>query len=77
MRDLFPGVKMLTWFLHKFLGIARAFERPVDVSVDKWKEINLPFTKQQQFNGLRFCILIQRNRLIAPKKGIDNSPANL
>jgi len=49
----------------------------VDVPVEKWKTINLPFIKQQRFNELRFRFLILRNRRIAPKKGIDNLQANL
>jgi len=49
----------------------------VDVRVEKWKTINLPFIKLQQFNELRSCYLMRRNRPIAPKKGIDNLQANL
>jgi hypothetical protein len=49
----------------------------VHVAVEKWKTINLPFIKQQQFNGLRFRFLIRRNLRIAPKKGIDNLQASL
>jgi len=49
----------------------------VDVRVEKWKTINLPFIKRQQFNGLRFRFLMRRNWPIAPKKGIDNLQANL
>ncbi len=48
-----------------------------DVPVQKWEKINLPFIKPQQFNGLRFWVLIHRRRPIAPKRGIDNFPANL
>jgi hypothetical protein len=49
----------------------------VDVAVEKWKEFNLPFIKQQVFNGLRFWILIHRNRPIALKTGIDSLRATL
>jgi hypothetical protein len=49
----------------------------VDVAVEKWKTTNLPFIKQQRFNGLRLRFLDLRKRLIAPKKGIDNLQANL
>jgi hypothetical protein len=49
----------------------------VDVAVEKGKTINLPFIKQQRFNGLRFQFLMRCNRLIAPKKGIDNLQATL
>jgi hypothetical protein len=44
----------------------------VDVNVENWKELNLPFIKERRFNGLRFWILMERSRAIAPKKGIDN-----
>jgi hypothetical protein len=49
----------------------------VDVAVEKWKTINLPFIKQQRFNGLRFWFLVRRNWPIALKKGIDNLQATL
>ncbi len=44
----------------------------MDVPVEKWGELNLPFIKQPRFNGLRFRILIYRSRPIALKTGIDN-----
>lgn len=46
---------------------------PVYALVEKWKEFNLPFIKQQRFNGLRFRLLIHRNRPIALKTGVDQS----
>jgi len=76
MRDTFSRVKMLDWFPPPPCDYP-SFGAPVDISVEKREEINLPFIKRQQFNGLRLWILIHYKSLIAPKKGIDNSPANL
>jgi len=49
----------------------------VDFLVDKWEEFNLLLIKLQQFNSLHFSVLINFQMPIAPKKGIDNFPANL
>jgi hypothetical protein len=49
----------------------------VDFLVDKWEEFNLLLIKLQQFNGLHFSVLTDFQMPIAPKKGIDNFPANL
>jgi hypothetical protein len=68
MLDLFSGVKTFAWFLRRFLVDAA----PVDVAVEKWKEFNSPFIKQQQFNRLDFSIFIRSSSPIALKKGIDN-----
>jgi hypothetical protein len=62
--------------LRVLTGRSRFWEA-VNVPVEKREEFNLPFIKQQRFNGLRFGVLIPRSRSIAPKKGIDNFPANL
>jgi hypothetical protein len=91
MREMFSGVKMLFGYeltdsfvsgLHDIADRLWFFRAPsqietVNVIVEKRDEINLPFIKSQQFNGLRFLISRDRCRLIAPKKGVDNSQASL
>jgi hypothetical protein len=47
MRDLFLAVKMLSRFLPTQICGCTAPLGPVDVPVQKWKESNLPFIKQQ------------------------------
>ena len=78
MRDRFPGVKMLTWFLHTFSVVpVHAFERLWMFLWENGKNLISNSLSVKRFNGLRFPFLICRNRPIALKTGVDNLRATL
>ena len=72
-----PGRRRVTNKMVRAISGRSRLRAPVHVPVQKWEKINLPFIKRQRFNGLRFWVWIHRRRPIAPKRGIDNFPANL
>ena len=76
MLDVLSNVKMFIWFA-SLLSVASALRCTVEVFVQKWEKINLPFIKQQLLNGLRPSVLVSFNVSIAPKSGIDNLPATV
>src|ERR1035437_7180952 len=77
MPDVPSGVKMLARFLQTPCKFLPRLPAPVDVPVQKWKELNPPFIKRQRLKELRFRLLLHLTRPIALKTGVDNLRATL